>query len=50
MIPRPFPSPAACLLVTENEVGADMKEPVTASANDPLGDPLPVYRDVISTV
>jgi hypothetical protein len=34
-----FPSPAACMLITEAEVGAAMKEPVTASADDPLGDP-----------
>ena len=36
-----FPSPAACMLITEAEVGAAMKEPVTASADDPLGDPAP---------
>lgn len=36
-----FPSPAACMLVTEGEVGAAMKQPVTASADDPLGDPSP---------
>lgn len=36
-----FPSPAACMLVTESEVGAAMKQAVTASADDPLGDPTP---------
>jgi len=36
-----FPSPAACMLVTEGEVGAAMKQAVTASADDPLGDPTP---------
>jgi hypothetical protein len=36
-----FPSPAACLLATEKEVGAAMKQAVTASADDPLGDPTP---------
>jgi hypothetical protein len=36
-----FPSPAACMLVTEGEVGAAMKQGVTASADDPLGDPTP---------
>ena len=29
------------MLVTESEVGAAMKQPVTASADDPLGDPTP---------
>jgi hypothetical protein len=36
-----FPSPAACMLITEGEVGAAMRQPVTASADDPLGDPSP---------
>jgi len=36
-----FPSPAACLLVTEGEVGVAMKQAVTASADDPLGDATP---------
>jgi hypothetical protein len=36
-----FPSPAACMLITEAEVGAAMKQAVTASADDPLGDPTP---------
>lgn len=36
-----FPSPAACMLITESEVGAAMKQAVTASADDPLGDPTP---------
>jgi hypothetical protein len=36
-----FPSPAACMLITEGEVGAAMKQAVTASADDPLGDPAP---------
>jgi hypothetical protein len=36
-----FPSPAACMLITEGEVGAAMKQAVTASADDPLGDPTP---------
>jgi hypothetical protein len=36
-----FPSPAACMLVTDKEVGAAMKQAVTASADDPLGDPAP---------
>ena len=29
------------MLITEGEVGAAMKQPVTASADDPLGDPAP---------
>jgi hypothetical protein len=33
------PSPAACMLVTQTEVGAAMQQGVTASADDPLGDP-----------
>jgi len=37
--PGSFPSPAACLLITEKEVGAAMKQAVTANADDPLGDP-----------
>jgi hypothetical protein len=36
-----FPSPAACMLITEGEVGVAMKQAVTASADDPLGDPTP---------
>jgi hypothetical protein len=36
-----FPSPAACMLISEGEVGAAMKQAVTASADDPLGDPAP---------
>lgn len=36
-----FPSPAACMLITEGEVSAAMKQAVTASADDPLGDPTP---------
>jgi hypothetical protein len=36
-----FPSPAACMLLTDSEVSAAMKQPVTASADDPLGDPAP---------
>jgi len=35
------PSPAACMLVTETEVGTAMQQAVTASADDPLGDPAP---------
>jgi len=35
------PSPAACMLVTETEVGTAMQQSVTASADDPLGDPAP---------
>jgi len=35
------PSPAACMLVTETEVGTAMQQAVTASADDPLGDPTP---------
>ena len=36
-----FPSPAACMLITESEVSAAMEQAVTASADDPLGDPSP---------
>jgi hypothetical protein len=42
--PGSFPNPAACLLASEAEVTAAMKQAVTASADDPLGDPSPIVQ------